>query len=51
MMLLRSFGAVWLALWLTGCSTTHQDLKAPYEIDPLIPVLDQWDDSGDKDSE
>lgn len=29
-------------LLLAGCSATHQDLKAPYEIDPMVPVLNQW---------
>lgn len=40
---MKSFCALWLVLVLAGCSITHQDLKAPYEIDPMVPVLHQWD--------
>lgn len=39
---MKFFCALWIALVLAGCST-HQDLKAPYDASPLVPVLNQWD--------
>ena len=34
--------ALWLTVVLAGCSTPHQNLKAPYDIQKTVPVLNQW---------